>query len=125
MKLHYLIQILLILALSACGRVINITPTPISILPDLVVSNVYLGMQGIPTGWNECIPTYGPLEIRAMIRNQGEVPAYNISVVELSSGTNLTIGELGVSQGMELYFPNSSASAAYNVASTRLQSVRS
>jgi hypothetical protein len=29
-----------------------------------------------------------------MIRNLGGTPAYNVSVAELSSGTNLTIGEL-------------------------------
>jgi hypothetical protein len=115
MKLRYLIQILFLLALPACGRRINITPTPASSLPDLAVSNVYLGMQGVPTNWTECIPTYGPFEIRAMIRNLGQTPAYNFSVVELSSGTNLTIGELGAGQGMELYFPISSAGTAYNV----------
>lgn len=37
-----------------------------------------------------------------MIRNLGETPAYNIDVAELSTGTNLRIGELGVGQGMEL-----------------------
>jgi len=51
-----------------------------------------------------------------MIRNLGEAPAYNIYVIELSNGTNLTIGELGAGQGMELYFPISSTSASYNVA---------
>jgi len=115
MKIRHLIQMLFVLVLSACGPVINITSTPVSTLPDLVVSNVYLGMQGVPTNWTECVPTYGPFEIRTMIRNLGGSPAYNISVVELSSGTNLTIGELGAGQDIELYFPISSASAAYNV----------
>jgi len=93
----------------------NDTLTSTSSLPDLVVSNVYLGMQGVASNWNECIPNYGPFEIRAMIRNLGGAPAYNIPVAELSTGTNLTIGELGAGQGTELYFPISSASAAYNV----------
>jgi hypothetical protein len=115
MKLRHLIQVLLVLVLSACRPVINITPTPVSTLPDLAVSNVYLGMQGVPTNWTECIPNYGPFEIRAMVRNLGQAPAYNISVVELSSGTNLTVGELGPGQAFELYFPISSAGAAYNV----------
>lgn len=115
MKLRNLIQMLFIFILSACGSVINITPKPVSTLPDLVVSNVYLGMQDVPTNWMECIPDYGSFEIRAMIRNLGGAPAYNISVVELSSGTDLTIGELGTGQGMELFFPISSESAAYNV----------
>ena len=115
MKLRHIIQTLLILVLSACASVTNATPTAVSSLPDLVVSNVYLGMQGVPSNWTECIPNYGTFEIRAMIRNLGGDPAYNISVVELSSGTNLTIGELGAGQGIELYFPISSAKAAYNV----------
>jgi hypothetical protein len=115
MKLRHLIQMLFILVLSACGPVINITPTPVSTLPDLVVSNVYLGMQGVPTNWTDCIPDYGPFEIRTMIRNHGQATVYNISVIELSTGTNLTIGELGAGQDMELYFPLSSPNAAYNV----------
>jgi hypothetical protein len=93
----------------------NATSASASSLPDLIVSNVYLGMQGIPTNWAECIPNYGPFEIRAMIRNLGETPAYNIDAAELSSGTHLTIGELGAGQGMEMYFPLASASVAYNV----------
>jgi len=101
--------------LSACALSPAKTPTSTSSLPDLVVSNVYLGMQGVPTNWTECVPNYGPFEIRAMVRNLGGASAYNISVVELSSGTNLTIGELGAGQGMELYFPTTSASASYNV----------
>jgi len=101
---------------TAYGPSTNATLASASSLPDLVVSNVYLGMKGVASNWTECIPTYGPFEIRAMIQNLGQATAYNISVVELSGGTNLTIGELGTGQGMELYFPISSASAAYNVA---------
>jgi len=72
-------------------------------------------MQGVSTNWTECIPTYGPFEIRAMIRNAGQAPAYNIDVVELSTETRLTIGELEAGQGMELYFPLASPSAYYNI----------
>ena len=100
---------------NACTPGPVTTPTPPSSLPDLVVSTAYLGMQGVPTNWAECISNYGPFEIRAMIRNLGQVAAYNVSVTELSSGTNLTIGELGAGQGMELYFPITSAIVAYNV----------
>jgi len=109
--------LLAVTLLSACtpGLVLVTTPTSPSFLPDLVVSNVYLGMQGVPTSWTECVPDYGPFEIRAMIQNLGQAIAYNISVIELSSGTNLTIGELGAGQGMEMYFPISSASTAYNL----------
>jgi len=100
---------------SACTPGPITTPTYPSSLPDLVFSNVYLGMQGVPTDWKECVPEYGPFELRAMIRNLGGAPAYNIDVIDPSTGTNLTIGELGAGQGMELYFPITSASASYNV----------
>jgi len=113
---RHLFQMLFILVLSACGPDIIITPTPVSSLPDLVVANVYLGMQGVPSNWTECIPNYGPFEIRAMIRNLGEAPAYNISVIESATGTDLTIGELGAGQDLELYFPLASPNATYNVA---------
>jgi hypothetical protein len=99
----------------ACSLGSATTPTSTPSLPDLIVSNVYLGMQGVPTNWMECIPNYGPLEIRAMIRNLGQAPAYNIYVVETSTGTNLTIGQLGTDQDMQLYFPLASANATYNV----------
>ncbi|HSV85065.1 MAG TPA: CARDB domain-containing protein [Levilinea sp.] len=84
-------------------------------LPDLIVSHVYLGMQGVPTHWAECVPSYAPFEIRAMIRNQGEAPAYNFVVSERSTGASLTIGELGAGQGAELIFPLATPSAAYNL----------
>jgi len=72
-------------------------------------------MQAVPTNWTKCIPTYGTFEIRAMIRNMGQVPVYDFDVVELSTGTKLAIGELGAGQGMELYFPLGSPHANYNV----------
>ena len=100
---------------SACTLGPITTPASSSPQPDLVVSSVVLGMQGVSTNWTECIPTYGPFEIRAMIRNVGQAPAYNIDVVELSTETRLTIGELEVGQGMELYFPLASPSAYYNL----------
>ncbi len=99
---------------SACALGPATTPTSSS-LPDLVVSNVYLGMQGVLTNWTQCVPAYGLFEIRATIQNLGQADAHNITVVELSTGTNLTIGELGAGQGMELYFPTTSANATYNV----------
>jgi len=107
--------LLAVILFGACAFDPATTPTSTSFLPDLIVSNVYLGMQGVASNWTECIPTYGPFEIRAVIRNLGEVPAHNINVVELSSSTNLTIGELRAGQSMELYFPISLASASYNI----------
>ena len=114
--IHTLCLLLLaVTLLSACTPGLVTTPTSPSFLPDLVVSKVYLGMQGVPTSWTECIPNYGPFEIRALIQNLGKAPAYNISVTDMSTGTNLTIGELGAGQGMELYFPTTSTNAAHNV----------
>lgn len=107
--------LLAVFLLSACTPGPITTPTSASFLPDLVVSNVYLGMHGVPTNWTKCIPTYGPLEIRAMIQNLGQATAYNITVVELSSSTNLIIGELGAGQGIELNFLITSANANYNM----------
>jgi hypothetical protein len=107
--------LLAVFQLSACAPGRITTQTSASSLPDLVVSNVYLGMQHIPTNWMGCIPAYGPLEIRALIQNTGQATAYNITVVELSSGTNLAIGELGADQSMELYFLIASANGAYSV----------
>jgi hypothetical protein len=98
-------------AMAASGG----TVSPVSTLPDLVVSNAYLGMQGVPTNWTECIQNYGPFELRTMIRNLGEAPAYNIVIAEISTGTHLTIGELGSSQSMELNFPLTSPNATYNM----------
>lgn len=101
--------------LSACTLGSVAIPTPETSLPDLVVSKVYLGMQGVPTNWNECVPTYSPFEIRVMIRNLGGTPANNIIVAELFSGTNLTTGELAAGQEIEMYFPILSGSATYNI----------
>jgi subtilase family serine protease len=116
MKLKSICLFLLaVFLLSACAPGYINTPTTATSLPDLVVSNVYLEMRDIPTNWTGCITTYGPLEIRALIKNVGQETAHNITVVELSTGTNLIIGELEAGQAMELNFPIASANAAYNV----------
>jgi len=107
--------LLAVILLNSCTLGPVTTPISPSSLPDLVVSNVFLGMKGVPTDWTECISNYGPFEIRAMIRNMGQAPAYKIDVVELSTGTKLTIGVLGTSQGIELNFSLASPSATYNV----------
>jgi subtilase family serine protease len=107
--------LLVVFLFSACSPGRITTQSSASSLPDLIVSNVYLGMEGVATNWMGCVPAYAPLEIRAIIRNQGQATAYNITVVELSNGTNLTIGELGAGEGMDLFFSINSANAAYNV----------
>ena len=134
-KLNVLVPIIItILLLPACGPVTIVVPTgapPITVqastasssLPDLVVSNVYLEMQGVPGGSGNCVPNYAPYEIRAMLQNQGQAPAYNIRVVELSTSTDLQIGELGTGQSMELYFPATSASGTYSVSVDSLNTI--
>jgi hypothetical protein len=114
------------LFLSACGSITVVVPTgvpPITLqastpstgLPDLAVSTVYLGMQGIPGSSGNCVPNYAPYEVRAILQNLGQAPAYTILVLELSTGTELQIAELGAGQSMELYFPAVSASGMYSL----------
>lgn len=124
MKLKNIFPILFGLFLSACAPVtVNLptgnppitleTSTPASSLPDLVISNVYLGMQGFVGGSSNCVTAYAPFEIRVTIQNLGDVPAYNISVVELSTVTSLAVGDLGARNAMKLYFPATSPNGTY------------
>ncbi|HEX6034446.1 MAG TPA: CARDB domain-containing protein, partial [Anaerolineales bacterium] len=122
MRFQTFIYLLAILFLSACGPVVTppptATPSPtpvISGVPELLISSVYLGMQGLPGQGGGCVSNYGPFEIRASIQNLSETPAYNIEVVEHSTGTTLTITELGPWQTTELIFPAVSSNGSYNV----------
>ena len=124
-KLNVFVPVIIVLLLSACGTVTIVVPTgmpPITVqastpsLPDLVVSNVYLTMQGMAGGSGNCVSAYASYEIRVTIQNLGSVPASTISVVELSTGTTLPIAELGAGQAMELHFPATSPNGTYNVA---------
>lgn len=121
MKLPRIIPLLIVLILSACGPAVAtsvMVPTSVpssNLLPDLVVSNVYLGMQGVPGGFSNCVSNYAPFEIRAVIANQGQALAMNIPVIELSAGSEIQIGELPAGQSMEVYFKASSPNGAYNV----------
>ena len=54
-----------------------------------------------------------------MIRNLGQAPAYNISLIEPSTDTNLTIGELEAGQGMELSFPLSPITLVFSTGPSR------
>ena len=119
MKLLKVIPLLIAFFLFACtatSPAIN-TPTsaPAGNLPDLTVSNVYLSMQGLPDGPGACVPAYAPFEIRAVIKNQGQALAMNIPIVELSTGSQIQIGELAAGQSMLVYFPASAPAGAYNV----------
>jgi hypothetical protein len=115
----YILMLITLLYLSACGPAPTVTPpatvpasTVSSPLPDLAVSNVYLDMQG-RTG--NCVSGYTSYEIRATLKNLGSTPAYNVPVIESSTGTQLQVGELGGGQSMELYFPATALNGTYNV----------
>jgi subtilase family serine protease len=119
MKLLKVIPLLIAFFLSACRATAPAINTPTSVpagsLPDLTVSNVYLSMQGLPDGPGACVPAYAPFEIRAVIKNEGQALALNIPVVELSTGSQIQIGELEAGQSMMVYFPASAPAGAYNV----------
>jgi hypothetical protein len=89
----------------------TITPSP---LPDLTISNVYLGMQGIPGNPTTCIPNYAPFEIRVTVLNRGQIQAVSIPVTEVSTGTQLTIGLLRAGESTEIYFPATLSGGTYN-----------
>ncbi len=111
MKLRALFQFLAMIALSACGPIVISTATPTlpssTQLPDLVISSVYLGMQGIP-GNPGCVPAYAPFEIRAIIENRGSAAAINVLVVEQSTQHQVQVGTLQPMQSVEVQFPLSS-----------------
>ena len=112
------ILFIVIFIISACGSMPIVTQTPVQLppaLPDLVVSNVHIAMQGIPADTNNCVSAYAPYEVRATIENRGDVLATNIPIVELSSNYEIQIGELPAGQSMEVFLPASSPNGTYNV----------
>lgn len=84
-------------------------------LPDLVISNVYIAMQGIPANTPNCVAAYTPFEVRATIENRGQVLASNIAVIEISTGYAIQIGELSAGQSIEIYLPATSPNGTYNI----------
>jgi hypothetical protein len=119
-KTHNQLRLLFIVifVISACGSMPIITKTPVQLppaLPDLVVSNVQIAMQGIPADTTNCVVAYAPYEIRAIIENRGDALATNIPIVELLSNYEIQIGELPAGQSMEVFLPASSPNGMYNV----------
>ena len=112
MRLRTLFLSVAIISSSACGPIVRppatATPSPVGGLPDLVVSSIYLGMQGVP-GYPGCVPGYAPYEIRAVIRNAGSAPARDVSVVEQSTQHQIQIGTLQPMQSIEVPIPLSPA----------------
>ncbi len=108
MKLRTLFQFLLVISLTACGPITISFPTstsqPSAELPDLVISSVYLGMQGIP-GIPGCVPAYAPFEIKAIVENRGTIPAAGVLVIEQSTQHQIQVGTLQALQSTEVQFP--------------------
>jgi hypothetical protein len=122
MKIRTLIQFLVILSVSACGPVVlpppTATPSPtpyVSGVSELLISSLYIAMQGVPGQGNDCVQNYGPLEIRATVQNLSETPAHNISVIEHATATTRRIEELAAWQSVELSFPPVSSTGTYHV----------
>jgi hypothetical protein len=74
MKRRCLIQILLVLVLSACGWVTNATATAVSSLPAINV--------GLVDANSRCLNDY---YIQARILNQGNAPAEGVVALEVST----------------------------------------
>jgi subtilase family serine protease len=122
MRRPTLIQFLASFLLAACGPILPAPPTAtpsstpvVSGIPELLISGVYLSMQGVPGQGGGCVPNYGPLEIRVTVQNLSQTAAQNISVLEHSTGISLTIAELGAWQSIELIFPATSSTGSYNL----------
>ncbi len=113
MKSQTAFSIVFTVLLSACGLIpiVNLSGA----LPDLAVTNVNIAMQGIPAYTTNCVAAYAPYEVRATIENRGHTLATNISIVELSSGYEVQIGELPAGQNAEISLPASSPNGIYNV----------
>lgn len=119
MKPHALLHLLAITLLSGCTPIVisptATNPSPTTALPDLVISSVYLAMQGLPGYPSNCVTAYAPYEIRAIVENRGSASAADVLVVEQSTGHQVQIGPMQPSQSIEIQFPLNSASGSYTV----------
>jgi len=100
--------------ITGCASILQ-TTAPSLPLPDLVVSNVHIAMEGIPANTPNCVATYTPFEVRATVENRGQVLAGNIAIVEVSTGYAVQISELLAGQSMEINLPASSPDGIYNI----------
>jgi subtilase family serine protease len=86
------------------------TPTPSAeTMPDLLIANIYLEMQG-RTGY--CVDSYTPYEIRVAVRNAGDAPASAFQVA-LNSHQQLIPQGLPAGQSGELHFTLSASDGQY------------
>jgi hypothetical protein len=113
---RFLVQVLLISGLSACG---SIQPpsagTPSEALPDLAISNLHLAMQGAPDAAPFCVTAYAAYEMRATIENRGDAAAAGIVVSVPAAGHTTRIDELPPGQSAPVFLPPSSPDITYSV----------
>ncbi len=109
---HYLpIQALLILVLAACGPALasGETPTPVSMLPDLVITSAYVNTvdaNGI------CLGYYG---LNVTVVNQGDAPASDVILAETVTAQEVHIGTLLPFQSLSMPFVAKSADGSYHI----------
>jgi Tol biopolymer transport system component len=96
MNLKSLCCVLFALLLSACGTVLTATESP---LPDLAIQGVHV--SDVDEN-NHCLDT---LVILATLVNRGNAPAYNVTLVEISTNTATQAQVLGVNEKFVAYFP--------------------
>jgi hypothetical protein len=114
MKIQKWFQFLPLILLTACSSTTAIEQTPVpNSLPDLVITSVGIAMQGASANPAECVPAYGPYEIRAVIENRGFAPATNISILEQSTGHETLIAELPAGLRLEISMPATSPNGMY------------
>jgi CARDB len=86
------------------------TPTPSAeAMPDLLIANIYLEMQG-RRGY--CVDSYTPYEIRVVVRNASDAPASAFQVA-LNSQQQLIPQGLPAGQSTELHFTLTASDGQY------------
>jgi hypothetical protein len=111
MKLKNIYHILVALFLSACGPAVltGPTPTPVSSLPDLAITTMYVSMVD---NSGRCLDSY---QLLTVLVNQSTVPANDVFLIETSTGHQVQVGTLGAFQSISLNTPATSPSGSYSV----------
>lgn len=120
-----LLPIIILFALVACspklGGTVNPvdfeilepenTPLPVT-LPDLIISRMYLEMEGRQGG---CVDRYTPYGIRVVIQNAGKVDA-SAFVVEVIGSQKIVVEGLVAGEERELHFAGTLPGGQYRAA---------
>lgn len=107
---------LLAIALAVAYVLVNlpvqnaeIAPTNVSLLPDLVITSVFVSMVDSN---GRCLPYYG---FNVTVVNQGNAPALDVILVETNTGQEVHIGPLNPLQSISMPFVAKASSGAYTV----------